>query len=1003
MKKFFLFFAAALFCANITAQQLSESFENEQFPPEGWTTIADHSYPSFSSWNRYVKQEGSTMTIADGVACAYVNPMEGASNYLITPQLRPQAGEKLIFYARVNEYAKGGELQILVSVNGNSTTEFTETLGALPTSSTAADPRLFKEWQAYQLPLDEYVGQRIFIAFHHYDKSSASKIYLDNIYGVTLAGSSSCESPYNVKVTKVTDTEASIAWEGDAAQYEYVLMPAGQAPAWANAVKTAEKSVVLSDLYEDTSYEFYVRSYCSETEQSLAPHVSFKTACELQTVPWIETFTRDATGDIAPYCWIISSETPRVWVVADKTTDEEYDEEQVIYGQAHLGVSGGGPNTAQVFALPAFDARLDTLEIAFKYHTQVVDDERYGSLELGYMNNPSDAATFVALDTFPQTLTDSNVVFPLNAVPAEAQYIAFRFAGGTTSDMGSLSMDNFIVAAIGHTQDIDPADEEVPDAGIWRLTYCEASFTWYSYVDDAFAIALFDAESQKMVSGITPTTSECERFANQDQANGLFDGFSEYDDYENHYYCSTRWILNADDETGGMKKGEAWADDVINVGTTVTPVLGLKPGKYQVQVYSLDASTYNVGSLLATIPFELVSIEISNLQVNVAEDKKTATFTWDTPALSTGERIYASIRSGETVVFDNFDDTHKKAVSPLTVDVEEGRSYDARFQIIDKDYTPLGAEVTINFTVGVNEYEPQDPHAEVFGGDNVTFTWSATTQADRYLITLFADGDFYTTLTVNGFAKTTTMPVDATWSWTVQAFNQGSNENYFEASNPIPGNSFITKAADIPEDAIVMNVWGMEAAYLDQFEDQFPKGMYAWMVMFATGEEGDGNGGYPQPWFLIYTTKEDAISGVYNVARANIDLESTYINTNGTQAGCIMATDGELRLQFDGFDEEYFAKGYAYGYYTGSFRIVAEDGNTYVGKFMEQFCNSYNYSTYGSIRDHHGMWEEDPENPWQAIDNVIATGENGKKFIVNGQLFILREGRIYNAQGALVK
>lgn len=152
-----------------------------------------------------------------------------------------------------------------------------------------------------------------------------------------------------------------------------------------------------------------------------------------------------------------------------------------------------------------------------------------------------------------------------------------------------------------------------------------------------------------------------------------------------------------------------------------------------------------------------------------------------------------------------------------------------------------------------------------------------------------------------------------------------------------------------------------------------------------------------------HATKEDAISGVYNVARANLDLESTYLNTNGTEAGCIMATDGELRLQFDGFDEEYFEKGYAYGYYTGSFRIVAQDGNTYVGKFMEQFCNSYNYSTYGSIRDHHGMWEEDPENPWQAIDNVIATGENGKKFIVNGQLFILREGRIYNAQGALVK
>ena len=69
---------------------------------------------------------------------------------------------------------------------------------------------------------------------------------------------------------------------------------------------------------------------------------------------------------------------------------------------------------------------------------------------------------------------------------------------------------------------------------------------------------------------------------------------------------------------------------------------------------------------------------------------------------------------------------------------------------------------------------------------------------------------------------------------------------------------------------------------------------------------------------------------------------------------------------------------------------------------MEQFCNSFNYSTYGSIRDHHGMWDEEAVAPI-AIDNIIATGENGKKFILNGQLYILREGRIYNAQGALVK
>ena len=78
----------------------------------------------------------------------------------------------------------------------------------------------------------------------------------------------------------------------------------------------------------------------------------------------------------------------------------------------------------------------------------------------------------------------------------------------------------------------------------------------------------------------------------------------------------------------------------------------------------------------------------------------------------------------------------------------------------------------------------------------------------------------------------------------------------------------------------MLNVWGFEAAYLDTYVDQFPEGQFGWMVMFATGEEGGT--GMPMPYFLIYTNKENAISGVYNTTRGNIDLESCYINTNGT-------------------------------------------------------------------------------------------------------------------------
>lgn len=949
MKKILSILVAALLCTGINAQQLTEGFDDTQFPPEGWTV---NNIDSYSGWKR---------TELSGEPCAVVNGTYGTAvngSYLITPELKPASGEKLTFSARVNDYASKGELRVEVSTTGTDISSFT-VLDTYYTKKDVANSIWKTDWSTFTIDLADYVGLRIFIAFHQYN--DADKIYLDNVKGVSLAGNATCETPANLTVSNLTDEGATITWEGDAAEYEYVLVPQGEAPAWTAGVTTTQKSVTITGLYGESAFDFYVRALCGEGEVSLAPKVSFNTTCLAQSVPWIETFTRDATGAIAPECWTVASQNPQVWVVADKTYDDEGNA-QTIYGQAHLYAGGGGTNTEQVFAMPAFDAQLNTLEVAFDYKTSMAT-ESYGVLEVGYMTNPSDASTFVSVKTLPQTLTYVHEICTLEALPADAKFVAFRFAGGT-SDFSGVSMDNFVVAVIGHSSEIDPADEVLPDSEIWGLTYCEAQFTWYSYNSEAFAIGLFSAEQEALIGGILCTTEECDRFAYTDGIQ-----FSEYDDYENHYYCSTKWILNVDEEA--LAKGDAWESCVINIGTTVNPQLGLKPGKYQVQVYAYSTTT-GKGDKLATINFELVSKEVTNLQATVAEDKKTATLTWEQPALSTGERLFVDIRAGETIAYNNYDDTKQKAVSPLTVDVIEGNSYTAYVQIVDKNNNPLGAEVVCNFTVGENLYEPKNPHAEVFGGDNVTFSWEVEELADAYQIVLYADGEYYSTLTVHGTEKTTTMPKNATWTWTVQAFYIGSNGKYFEASMPIEGNPFESKAADIPEDAVQMEIWGMEAGYLDEYVSEFPAGKYGWMIILATGEEGST--GYPMPWILIYTDKENAISGVYNVARGNLDLESTYINTNGTQAGCIMATDAELKLYFQGYDDEKAESGYRYGYYTGTFRMVTTDGKTYVGKIFEQFCNSYNFSTYGaSIRDHKGMWDEDPDyNPWDSVEEVLV-------------------------------
>lgn len=843
-----------------------------------------------------------------------------------------------------------------------------------------------------------------------YAKSASSRDNKQPKVTFVIAGgesdpvSQTCAAPTAVTVSSVTDATATVSWEGEASQYQYCVELEGNLPDWTAATLTSQKSVTVSGLYDEQKYYFYVRSYCSATAVSETVRTTFKTACARLNVPWIETFTRDAAGsstagDVAPECWTVSSAAPAVTIVAEKQDDGNGNQKPT--GQQYLTARGGGATSAQVFALPLFNAQLDTCELAFDYRT-TYSGEAYGSLIIGYMTNPADASTFVPLDTLAQTTADRHVVFPLNNLPAGIEYIAFRFAGGS-NNYGGVAMDNFILAGIGHSAEIDPADEDVPDAAIYDINYAVASFTWYSYTAEAFGIGLFDATTGERIAGIVVTSGECDRFANADSVM-----FSQYDDYENKYYCSTKWILAAE----GVSKGTAWANAVINIGTSASPVLGLNPGQYQVQVYAYTQSESSLGELLATIPFELVSKEVTGLQAVVSDDKTKATLSWTEPELGTGERLYVSVRSGESVAYDNFT-TKELAASPMEIAVEEGKTYTATIQILDRKNNPLGHEVAVDFTVGVNSYEPLNPTATVANGDVATFTWGATTQADAYVIVLYLEGEFYTSMDVVGATtKTTYMPADGTWSWTVQALNKGANDKYFPASAEVAGNDFTVQIPDIPSGAIEANPWEIQAAYYPTPADDpdYRAGKYVWFINLLCGTNGSA---YPAVSAIVYTDKEYGISGTYSTALNNVyygeDLTFMALTNGGSNIQRKTAASLEMTLSFEGYDQEHFDEGYRFGRYSGKYVLRTEEGETYAGRFQDIFCNSFNaeylLDETGTVQQQHvGMWDEDPDGALQAIESVAVPTDKAEKILHNGVLYILRpDGTIHTATGLRVR
>ncbi|MBO4666419.1 MAG: hypothetical protein J5612_06050, partial [Paludibacteraceae bacterium] len=209
-----------------------------------------------------------------------------------------------------------------------------------------------------------------------------------------------------------------------------------------------------------------------------------------------------------------------------------------------------------------------------------------------------------------------------------------------------------------------------------------------------------------------------------------------------------------------------------------------------------------------------------------------------------------------------------------------------------------------------------------------------------------------------------------------------------------------------PDDVIEQNVWLMEAAPLNlpETDPDYREGKYAWVVVFATGEE---NGiGRPSPWFVFYTDKETAISGEYSKTLDNMAFgeQITFMDINGTASGLSTALDAELKLTFECYHGGYLAQGYRYGIYSGSYSMSCKNGKTYVAQFTDLLCNSQSYESLigEAAQDHIAMWDEDPD-PLSAVESVQMSEISCQKVFRNGQLILIRDGKKYNVVGSVLE
>lgn len=437
MKKVYFFALAAMLCfagVSAYAEVLNEGFEGETFVPEGWSIIEASGHSDYSGLMR------STNRHYEGSASAMFKHPSGGDNYLVTPQLRPEADEKLVFYVISSDYTKNTHLNIKVSTTEPDQNSFTTQLVSYSTSRDAGEIPT-QDWREKSIDLSAFVGQKIYIAFQ-VEGVDDLNMYIDAVSGVTLAGNPDCDAPTALAVTLVTADAASFKWTGsNAGQYQFAAALEGTSVDWNSAQLTSETTASVSGLNPDSRYSFYVRSYCGADNQSSAQSVVFRTPCAAASLPWkcdFENVAKLATPD----CWNLVADNNLLYVLVDEASDDDYEEE--VYTYAHSGThflsfTGGGPSSANLAVLPAFGEDVKGLKLFFWYNTGFTGDD-YAKPELGYVLNPADTKSFVSLRTLDQCVDYQFVEWSLAEIPNNT-YIAIRLAGGA-SNFGKLRIDD---------------------------------------------------------------------------------------------------------------------------------------------------------------------------------------------------------------------------------------------------------------------------------------------------------------------------------------------------------------------------------------------------------------------------------------------------------------------------------------------------------------------------------------------------------------------------------
>ena len=370
-----------------------------------------------------------TTTPQSSPNCAYFYSTGTNHSTLILPPLSENLDIttlQLKFWARTATL--GHQLEVGVMTDPTDILTFTQVGIAAPTMTGT--------YQDFEVNFNTYTGTGKYIAIR---SNGISTVYMDD---VVLDEMPDCARPTNITFTDILQTEATVSWlpTPTAMSYEVVYGLPGIDPDTVTPLQVADTFVTITGLSANTVYHVYVRSFCSNGNNSEWTNMSFfRTACGvISTLPWSDSFDSYGTGTtVFPVCWTrTTTQANRPYIHASTY----YSAPGALYFYAPSG-------TYNIAATPEIDASIpiNTLQVEFMYRSSYTTD----TIFVGVMTDPTNASTFEQVDfiknDFTSTWYEKEVSF--SNYTGNGHYIAFMARyGGTSAAYGYI--DDVVINTI---------------------------------------------------------------------------------------------------------------------------------------------------------------------------------------------------------------------------------------------------------------------------------------------------------------------------------------------------------------------------------------------------------------------------------------------------------------------------------------------------------------------------------------------------------------------------